>query len=52
MGTKKTSEATYTKDQVRDIVADVLSELVIKLEDPSLVVASMFVMTLLTKKLK
>ena len=49
---KKNKNATYTKDQVRDLVADVLTELVIELEDPSLVVAGMIAMKLLAKKLK
>lgn len=52
MATKKTKEATYTQDQVRDLVADVFSELVIELKDPSLVIAGMFAMKLLDKKLK
>ena len=49
---KKTKEATYTRDQVRDLVADVLTELVIELEDPSLAIASVFAMKILAKKLK
>ena len=52
MATKKTKEATYTQDQVRDIVADVLAELTIKLKDPSLVIASVLAMNILDKKLK
>ena len=52
MATKKTKEATYTRDQVRDIVADVLTELVIELEDPSLAIASVLAMKILAKKLK
>lgn len=52
MATKKTKEITYTKDQVRDLVADVLSDLVIELKDPSLVIASMLAMNILEKKLK
>ena len=52
MGTKKTREATYTRDQVRDLVADVLTELVIELEDPSLAIASVLAMKILAKKLK
>ena len=52
MATKKTKEATYTRDQVRDLVADVLTELVIELEDPSLAIASMLAMKILAKKLK
>ena len=52
MATKKTKEATYTQDQVRHLVANVFAELVIKLEDPSLVIAGMLAMELLDKKLK
>lgn len=52
METKKTKKATYTQDQVIDIVADVLVELTIKLKDPSLVIASMLAMKILDKKLK
>ena len=49
---KKNKNATYTKDQVRDLVADVLTELVIELEDPSLAIASVLAMKILAKKLK
>ena len=52
MVSKKTKEATYTRDQVRDLVADVLTELVIELEDPSLAIASVLAMKILAKKLK
>ena len=52
MENKKTKETTYTKDQVRDLVADVFVELVDKLKDPSLVIAGMLAMELLDKKLK
>lgn len=56
MATKKTKEATYTQDQVRhllaDVLADVLAELTIKLKDPSLVIVGMLAMELLDKKLK
>ena len=52
MEIKKTKEATYTRDQVRDLVADVLTELVIELEDPSLAIASVLAMKILAKKLK
>ena len=52
MATKKTKETTYTRDQVRDLVADVLTELVIELEDPSLAIASVLAMKILAKKLK
>ena len=49
---KQNKKATYTKDQVRDLVADVLTELTIKLKDPSLVIASVLAMNILDKKLK
>lgn len=49
---KQNKKATYTKDQVRDLVADVLAELTIKLKDPSLVIASMLACDILDKKLK
>ena len=49
---EQNKNVTYTKDQVRDLVADVLTELVIKLEDPSLAIASVLAMKILAKKLK
>ena len=49
---KQNKKTTYTKDQVRHLVADVLSDLVIELNDPSLVIAGMLAMKLLDKKLK
>ena len=49
---KKNKNATYTKDQVRDLVADVLADVTIKLKDPSLVIASMLAIDILDKKLK
>ena len=49
---KQNKKATYTKDQVRSLVADVLAEVTVKLKDPSLVIAGAFVMELLRKKLK
>ena len=49
---KKTKEPTYTQDQVRDLVADAFSDLVIELKDPSLVIASMLAIDILDKKLK
>ena len=52
MATKKTKEATYTQDQVRYLVADVLADLTIKLKDPSLVIATMLALDILDKKLK
>ena len=52
MATKKTKETTYTKHQVRSLLADVLIELTIKLKDPSLVIAGMLACDILDKKLK
>lgn len=52
MKTKKTKEATYTKDQVRHLVAEVFTELVAELQDPSLVIAGKLGMIFLDKKLK
>ena len=52
MATKKTKETTYTKDQVRDLVAEVLVDVTLELKDPSLVIAGAFVMNILDKKLK
>ena len=52
MATKKTKEATYTKDQIGILVAEVLTEVTVKLKDPSLVIASMYAMKILAKKLK
>lgn len=49
---KQNKETTYTQDQVRILVADVLSDVIIKLKDPSLVIAGMLAMELLDKKLK
>ena len=49
---KQNKKATYTKDQVRELVADVLADVTIKLKDPSLVIASVLAMKLLAKKLK
>lgn len=49
---KQNKKATYTKDQVRDLVADVLAELTIKLKDPSLVIAGVLACDILEKKLK
>lgn len=50
MQTKKTKEATYTQDQVRNLVAEVFTELVFKLRDPSLVIAGKLAMALLDKE--
>ena len=52
MATKKTKEGTYTKDQVRDLLAEVLAELAVELKDPSLVIAGTLAMHILDKKLK
>lgn len=52
MANKKTKETTYTKDQVGLLVADALTELIIKLKDPSLFIAGILAMELLDKKLK
>ena len=49
---KQNKKATYTIDQVRDLVADVLADVTIKLKDPSLVIASMLAIDILDKKLK
>ena len=47
---KQTKEATYTQDQVRNLVADVFTELVVKLQDPSLVIAGKLAIALLDKE--
>lgn len=52
MATKKTKEVTYTHVQVRHLLAEVFAELVVRLKDPSLVIAGMLAMELLDKKLK
>ena len=49
---KQNKETTYTKDQVRSLVADVLVEVIDKLKDASLVIAGMLAMKILDKKLK
>ena len=49
---KQNKKATYTKDQVRDLVAEVFSELTIELKDPSLAIAGLIAMSILDKKLK
>ena len=49
---KQNKKATYTNDQVRALVADVLADVTIKLKDASLVIASMLAMDILDKKLK
>ena len=49
---KQNKKATYTKDQVRELVADIFAKLTIKLKDPSLVIAGMLAMSILDKKLK
>ena len=50
MKTKKTKEATYTQYQVRDLLAKVFSELEVKLQDPSLVIAGKIAMRFLDKE--
>ena len=49
---KQNKKVTYTKDQVRQLVSSALAETVIGLKDPSLVIAGMFTMKRLDKKLK
>ena len=49
---KQNKKVTYTQDQVRELVADVFTELVVKLKDPSLVIAGKLAMGLLDKELK
>lgn len=51
MVTEKTKEVTYTKDQVRDLLAEVIAELAVMLKDPSLVIAGTLAMRILYKKL-
>lgn len=48
----ESKRATYTQDQVRDLVVDVFAELIIKLKDPSLVIVGMLACDILDKKLK
>ena len=48
---KQNKKATYTKDQVRELVAYVFTELVDKLKDPSLVIAGKLAMALLDKEI-
>lgn len=50
MPAKKTKETTYTQNQVRHLLADVFTELVVKLQDPSLVIAGKLAMALLDKE--
>lgn len=45
-------KATYTKDQVGHLVAEVFAELVVELKDPSLLIAGKIAMSILHKKLK
>ena len=52
MEQKKHNKKLYTQEQVVGILADVLSDLVIELKDPSLFIASMLAMDILYKKLK
>ena len=52
MENKKNEEATYTKDQVSGLVAEVFVDLIIELKDPRLIIAGAFAMCILDKKLK
>lgn len=52
MATKKTKEGTYTKDQVMNVVVDVLVDVTFMLNDPALVIAGILVTDKLDKKLK
>ena len=45
-------KAKYTEDQVRHLVSSALAETVVGLKDHSLVIASVFAMMCLDKKLK
>ena len=49
---KQNKKSTYTKDQVRHLVAEVFADLVVELKDPSLVIVSVLAMEFLDKKLK
>lgn len=49
---KQNKKATYTKDQVRDLLAEVFAKLAVELKDPSLVIAGALAMHILDKKLK
>ena len=49
---KQNKKATYTKEQVIEIVAEALADTIVRLEDPSLVIAEMLAMNILDKKLK
>ena len=49
---KKNKNATYTKDQIKCLLADVLAEVVVELKDPCLAIAGLLAMKLLDKKLK
>lgn len=49
---KQNKKTTYTKEQVIDIVAEALADTIVKLKDPSLVIAEMLAMNILYKKLK
>ena len=49
---KQNKKATYTKEQVMDIVAEAIAETIERLKDPSLVIAEMLAMKNLDKKLK
>lgn len=49
---KQNKKVTYTQDQVRELVADVLADAIIKLKDPSLIIVGKLAMGFLNKKLK
>lgn len=49
---KQEQTKKYTKQEVQKIVADVLSDLPIILKDPSLFIAGLLAMRLLSDKLK
>lgn len=49
---KSSKKATYTKEQVLDIVAEALADTIVRLEDPSLVIAEILAINILNKKLK
>lgn len=49
---KQNKKVTYTKDQVRSLMPEVLVEVAVKLKDPSLIIAGVLAMKFLDKKLK
>ena len=52
MAQPKKKTKLYTKREVVSIFSEVLADLTIKLEDPSLVIAGMLAMNILHSKLK